>query len=424
MKKILSICLSVILICSLAVQPVKAQTSSNEKPDVTISSVRELNEFALKVNNGNNYSGKLIKLTNDIKFDGVTVNNFVPIGYNESCQFKGTFDGGGYTISGIDITDMGNMYDNLGLFGYIGEGAIVRNIMIKSTSMTSNEGEYIGAIAGVNLGDIINCSSNVAFIAKNTYIGGIAGSNAGEVRNCSSNSNIAASPKEVKKTWIDGGYGGLIGLNSGKLYNSFNTGSISINGEDNAEAYIGGLVGRGQSSSDIQNCYNTGMITGNGFNAGLVGCAEGIVANSFCSTESAEQNIFKLDGVEKNNKALSVSEMKISSFTNMLNTNIGSNTSWLKWIDASTSEYPTLITQNEVTFGSIKNGVVKTNRSYAYKEQTVSLTVTPNKNYKISKVAVKIPTGKSLAVTKKNGKYQFKMPDAKVIVSATFVKSK
>jgi hypothetical protein len=412
MKKVFSIFLCVILLCSLNVQPVKAQTSSNEKPDVTISSVRELNEFALKVNNGNNYSGKLIKLTRDIKYDGVTVNNFIPIGYDGAREFNGTFDGAGYTISGIDITDSNNIY-MVGLFGAIGEGGVVKNVKFTDSTFT---GFTMGAIAGINFGTINNCLSNVKLnILNSSYVGGISGSNYGIVLNCISNSQITS---KSYRYYI----GGIIGYNDGSVLNSFNTGDISNNYDSPDDLYIGGVVGYNRSKGTIQNCYNVGIISGNGNKAGIVSLAEGIVANSFCSTESAEQNIYKLVGVEKNNKAFSSIEMKSSSFTSTLNANIGSNSTWLKWMNSSISEYPTLINQNEVTFGSVKNGVVKTNRSYAYKGQTVTLTVTPNKNYKISKVTVKTSTGKTVTVSKKNGKYQFKMPEGKVIITTSFSK--
>ena len=42
--------------------------------DLTISNAREFSEFANNVSNGNTYEGKLVVLSEDIKFDGVTTN--------------------------------------------------------------------------------------------------------------------------------------------------------------------------------------------------------------------------------------------------------------------------------------------------------------------------------------------------------------
>ena len=111
---------------------------------------RELKEFAQKVNNGTTYKGKLIKLTNDIQFDGVTPNNFTPIGYSNR-QFKGTFDGCGYTISGIIV--IGSSYG--GLFGSVGNNGIVKNVTVKDSQFS---GSYLGAIVAYNDGGLVdNC---------------------------------------------------------------------------------------------------------------------------------------------------------------------------------------------------------------------------------------------------------------------------
>lgn len=60
--------------------------------------------------------------------------------------FKGTFDGQGYTISNLTVTSWTN-----GLFGAIGEGAVIKNLSLKNVIVpveaTANNGTYVFAFA-------------------------------------------------------------------------------------------------------------------------------------------------------------------------------------------------------------------------------------------------------------------------------------
>ena len=369
-KKLTAFIISACLITSLVPTTIFAQTSSKQKPDLTISSARELKQFANNVSNGNTYEGKLIKLTKDIKFDGVTVNNFESIGviqYGSWRGFSGTFDGGGYTISGIDQS--GSTFG--GLFELINEGGIVKNVTLENSSIVSVD--CAGGIAYENNGTIENCHNKVDI--SGGEVGGIACSNSGTIVNCSNSGSITADSNSV---------GGVAGSNLGIISNSYNTGNIK---NSRYALRTGGVAGSNMGT--IQSCYNTGVITitkGYAISesyGGIAGEVSGVIANSFCSEESAPLNIGVLysDAVDKNNKALPESEMKKASFVTMLNKNRGSNASWSKWELTSSSEYPTLVTKYEVTFKSSKLGYTKTNRSYAYAGQTVTLTAVPNKNY-------------------------------------------
>ena len=71
------------------------------------------------------------------------------------------------------------------------------------------------------------------------------------------------------------------------------------------------------------------------------------------------------------------------------------------------------------------NGSVSVNNgASAKKGETVTITVKPNEGYEIDKVTVTDSKGNSVSVTDKgDGKYSFVMPDSKVDVKATFVKT-
>ena len=145
-KKSLALAMSAVLVFGVDITfagtqsevEVKAETTENatnaeEANYLTISSARELNEFAQKVNNGNGYEGKTITLTNDIEYDGVTANNFTPIGVSHH-RFKGTFDGAGHTIKGINVTQSSNYY--IGLFGIIQPTATIKNVIVADSEFT------------------------------------------------------------------------------------------------------------------------------------------------------------------------------------------------------------------------------------------------------------------------------------------------
>ena len=90
------------------------------------------------------YDGKYYRLMKDIDYSTAnTDNNYTPIGML-SCPFKGIFDGGGHTVSGIRIHKPGNSY--LGLFGYVGEGSTVSNVIVSDARITGSS--YVGCIAG------------------------------------------------------------------------------------------------------------------------------------------------------------------------------------------------------------------------------------------------------------------------------------
>ena len=71
------------------------------------------------------------------------------------------------------------------------------------------------------------------------------------------------------------------------------------------------------------------------------------------------------------------------------------------------------------------NGSVSVNNgASAKKGETVTITVKPNEGYEIDKVTVTDSKGNSIAVADKgDGKFSFTMPDSKVDVKATFVKT-
>lgn len=159
-----------------------------------INSVANLNDLAVYVNGTGSYStgtqestshncsNMTFKMTADIACNS---ESFTPIGIwvGDNDYFCGIFDGEGHTISGIRIS----RNNNVGLFGVIFDGAIIKNITLTNTQITGNTD--VGGIVGYNhCGNVTNChvTSTVIITATGsdpTYQGGIVGENMGSKDN-------------------------------------------------------------------------------------------------------------------------------------------------------------------------------------------------------------------------------------------------
>lgn len=112
--------------------------------------------------------------------------------------FYGTYDGGGYSITGLTADFCHEDYG--GLFG-INYGDI-KNMNI--VSGTIKNAQKLGAIAGENAGVIRNCSSSLSVIVESsdidplTYmVGGITGSNLSQILNCCYTGGILVSDPDI-----------------------------------------------------------------------------------------------------------------------------------------------------------------------------------------------------------------------------------
>lgn len=191
----------------------------------TIQYASDLDHLATFVNNGQNYSGVYFVLCNDIAYSHSSYwnfaeneNNYTAIGTYDN-PFRGTFDGGGYTISGIRIckkyTTSNKTYMDQGLFGYVGEGGTVKRVNLADTRITAYTSG--GGIAGrVYKSTIEDCS-----VGNDVWIhavengasdqGGIVGcSQSGTVRRCISRATLAINSSLTSCKM----FGGIVGNNT------------------------------------------------------------------------------------------------------------------------------------------------------------------------------------------------------------------
>lgn len=242
-----------------------------DKSSFTLSDEADLMGFADLVNEGAAFEGKTVTLANDISLTG----EWTSIG-DASHAFKGTFDGKGYTVSGLKITDAAGGYK--GLFGN-NEGTVKNfnlegSIGAQSAYITSGA-DNIGGAAGYNNGTVkgVNAAVSVYVKTGNIYaVGGVAGQNGAEgvIEQC------------VNTAYIEGTKcaGGIAGRSYGIIRECVNTGEIKGNG--GGKDGIGGICGLAGNKSDtcanlkITDCYNTGVISNNNgrWHGGIAGFAD------------------------------------------------------------------------------------------------------------------------------------------------------
>jgi len=166
--------------------------------------------------------------------------------------FKGTLDGQGYEIRDLYINSQGQV----GLFGFVAEGGIIKNITLVNPTVT--DGEAAGGPVGLNEDTV--SSFDVGSVHTT---GGLVGVNLGTVSHCYAMGDVIG----------EDGVGGLVGLNEGTVSNCYRRGSVS--GND----LVGGLVG--VNSGTVSDSYYSGNVTSAGWVGGLIGKNEGNVSNSY-----------------------------------------------------------------------------------------------------------------------------------------------
>lgn len=152
----------------------------NDKGEYLISTVQDLKNLAAHVNNSSKEyccQDTVFLLTNNIDFKPTsqwndvnsTEHNFDGIGCPTSTKyFWGTFDGQGYTISGIRINKSGEV-EGVGLFGAI-RRAMIKNLRVSNMHIIGDED--VGGICGYSYDSksiIENCVVDAdVMIGKNT----------------------------------------------------------------------------------------------------------------------------------------------------------------------------------------------------------------------------------------------------------------
>ena len=200
-----------------------------------------------------------INITLDKNID-LTGKDWTPIGTDYDNSYKGTFDGGGHTITGLTFTT-NDKY--AGLFGWLNKAGTVKNVVMEGVQITSNQiyGGSIGGVAGYSWGTIENCSVSGS-VSGTVYVGGVVGVQiGGSITGCSSSAT-------VKGTVDVGGVAGQTN-SSATLTACYATGNVIIEINPKKNIAGGSLVGMNAGSSLLA-CYATGNVTSTGSSTGKV----------------------------------------------------------------------------------------------------------------------------------------------------------
>jgi len=245
--------------------------SGAENDPYLIATAEQLAYFSQQANAGTTYSGKYIKLTQDILLNEMQPNGtfvsgnprkFTSIGSSAN-KFAGHFDGDGYEVVGLYVNNEGNG-DYQGLFGYADTGSVIEKIKISGSVKGGNRS---GGVAGFTNGLISECTVNVSILASwKDYHGAVAG----EAGVNSVISHCSASGKVEGTQYV----GAIVGYTSGKVTES-DADDIVLTGQE----YVGGIVGWAYGTgSEISNIHFSGTASANGnYIGGIAGRLDGTI---------------------------------------------------------------------------------------------------------------------------------------------------
>ncbi len=272
----------------------------------TVTSADGLMNIAKLVNGGKSD----INITLDTDID-LTGKDWTPIGTDYDNSYKGTFDGGGHTITGLTFTTND---EYAGLFGWLNRAGTVKNVVMEGVQITSHQiyGGSIGGVVGSGWGTIENCSVSGS-VSGTVYVGGVVGAQiGGSITGCSSSATV--------KGMVD--VGGVAGQtnSSATLTACYATGNVIIEMDPKKNIAGGSLVGMNAGSSLLA-CYATGNVTSTGSSTGYMHIG-GFLGNNYTTVTA---------GYWKNNHEQGIGYNRESTGATKVD---GSVVTWQKAVDA------------------------------------------------------------------------------------------
>ena len=346
---------------------------------------------------------------------GSDLTEWEPIGTSD-VPYTGTFDGKGYTISGLYFNNPTSYY--VGLFGCIGANGKISNVGVLDSYFQFRA--LGGGVCGMNKnGELQNCSNSSTVICNmQDGTGGVCGYNSkGTVRDCKNtgsargkaplggvcgvnNSGIIENCFNegiVSVTVTSFGVGGVCGNNySGKIKCSYNTASVS--GQYN----VGGVCGS-TNHGTITNCFNEGTVSGQDAVGGVCGANfGGTTTNYYYLSNTATDGIGGRADVSGKAEEMSKEHFESGEMAWLLNGKGLGEQVWGQHLGID--EYPVPGSAYKVikaaqgdndtywaTFSNLKNDVtlsVPSDRSLKVYNATVSggkMTLTQRNDYQVAK---------------------------------------
>lgn len=428
--------------------------SGTESAPYQISTAAQLKRFRDIVNGAGGQTqnrGAYAVLTANIDLNNEP---WTPIGnYTEGNQiyYEGTFDGGGHTISGLNVT---GEFVYAGLFGTVKDGTI-KSLTVAGKVSPSNSQCIVGGIVGYASNAVIkNCSNHCSVTGHTTsIIGGIAGFNSsGAIIDCYNVGTISGINYAEA-------IGGIVGSNSGTISNCYNVGTVSN------DTSVGEIAGH--NNGTVENCYylagtNLNAVGQNNSNGNITktesktaaNFANGTVLNLLINGRADSEHPWYETCIylEAAGKTLPVFKWQHQhQLTHVLakdptTSEVGNIEYWYcpvcgKYFadangDHEITQAETVIPKRQSSGGGsggsssypitvpskTENGTVTVSPKNASAGSTVTITVKPDSGYVLETISVTDKNGNDLKLTdKSNGKYTFTMPTSKVEIKVTFM---
>lgn len=221
---------------------------------ILITSAGELLWVAEQAAGQNTFSGKTVRLINDIDLENAS---WTGIGYNLNNYFAGTFDGDNHAIRNFraegsvdSFTILNAPRHTTGLFG-VCNNATIKNLIVENVTLSlKNDSGYqnsYSSIDGTSVFGGVVCGYAVNTIFQNV---------------------VVKSSAVTISTGAEAAYahaGGLVGYAERCSFAHCGNEGVSVlaNSDSlNNDAYAGGIAGKLVNEGVVRQCYNTGDISG------------------------------------------------------------------------------------------------------------------------------------------------------------------
>ena len=271
----------------------------------TVTSADGLMNVAELVNGGKTD----INITLDKDID-LTGKDWTPIGTDYDNSYKGTFDGGGHTITGLTVTT----YDKYaGLFGWLNSAGTVKNVVMEGVQITNNHSSgFAGGVVGNSWGTIENCSVSGS-VNGEVYVGGVVGKQtSGSMTGCSSSATVKGTVN----------VGGVAGESWGSMTACYATGNVTLEIYPGKDISGGGVVGF-KGGNSVLACYATGNVNSKGSSTGNVHIG-GLFGYKYATAIACYWKNNKEQGIGYNKEGIVTEATKVD----------GTDVTWQKAVDA------------------------------------------------------------------------------------------
>ena len=233
------------------------------------------------------FSGKYFKQVIDIDMSSTTLVPWVAIGNNTN-KFNGTYDGNGYSVENLYISQE---TVRQGLFGVIDvDGSVidlgVTDADITCTNTVTTTGALTGALVGTLYGSVSRCYST-GIVTGDGNTGGLIGNlHSGTIKDSYSTCTVIGNGTGNSGWDQLGGLIGKLALKDGRIgsiSNSYASGNVIAPTHNQ----VAGLTGEIDTDQEAYSVFATGTATGISFVEGIAGVLQGPIYNAYTTNDTS-----------------------------------------------------------------------------------------------------------------------------------------